>query len=174
MLKRLFAPALAATLFLGACETATTAPSTPTADQVNDDYALLMFGESGAALSGTMGTDAQSFDGRHAHPSLPEEIALTEEQKAEIQALKDAFKADHAEEIAALKAIFQSARAARLAGASREEVHAILLTGRDIARELRPDVVALWTAIWNVLTDEQKAWLLEHRARRFPPPIAEG
>jgi Spy/CpxP family protein refolding chaperone len=174
MLKRLFAPALAATMFLGACGTATTDLTGPSADQVNDDYALLMFGESGAALSGTMGTDAQSFDGRHAHPSLPEELALTEEQKAAIQALKDAFKAAHAEEISALKAIFESARAARIAGASREEVHAILLTGRDIARELRPDVVALWTAIWDVLTDEQKAWLLEHRARRFPPPIAEG
>jgi hypothetical protein len=45
MLKRLFAPALAATLFLGACDTATTDPSASTADQVNDDYALMMFGE---------------------------------------------------------------------------------------------------------------------------------
>lgn len=174
MLKRLFAPALAATLFLGACDTATTDPSASTADQVNDDYALMMFGESGAALAGTMGTDAQSFDGRHAHPSLPEELALTEEQKAAIQALRDAFKEEHAEEIAALKAIFESARAARIAGASREEVHAILLTARPIARELRPDVVALWTAIWDVLTEEQQAWLIEHRPRRFPPPIAEG
>jgi hypothetical protein len=170
MIRRLFVPALAATLLLGACDDATTAP---TAAEVNDDYALMMFGESGAALEGTMGTDAQHFDGRHGHPSLPEELALTEEQKAEIQALKDAFKEAHAEEIAALKAIFEAARAARIAGASREEIRAILLTARPIALELRPDVVALWTAIWDVLTEEQQAWLIEHRPRRFPPPISE-
>jgi Spy/CpxP family protein refolding chaperone len=171
MRRRLFIPALAATLVLGACDDATTAP---TAAEVNQDYALQMFGEAGAALEGTMGSDARHFDGRHAHPSLPEELALTEEQKAEIQALREAFKAEHAEEIAAMKAIFESARAARIAGASREEIRAILLTARPIARELRPDVLALWNAIWGVLTEEQQAWLIEHRPRRFPPPIAEG
>jgi hypothetical protein len=172
MLRKILAPALAATLVLGACDDATTGPAT--ASELNDDYALMMFGESGSALEGTMGPVAgpRPFDGRSGHPPLPEELALTDEQKAEIAALKAAFAETHDEEIAALKAIFEAARAARNAGASREEVFAILITGRDIARELRPDVLALWAAIWDVLTEEQKAWLREHRPARFPRPIS--
>jgi Spy/CpxP family protein refolding chaperone len=170
MMRKLMVPALAATLVLGACDSG---PTEPTAT-MNDDYALLMFGESGTALENTMGPQPgpRPFDGRSGIPPLPPELALTDEQKAEILALREAFKTAHETEIAALKAIFEQARAARQAGATREEVFAILLQGREIARALRPAVWELHLAVRAVLTDEQRAWILEHRPRRFPPPIA--
>ena len=172
MLRKFIAPALAATLVLGACGDSTTGPASTA--ELSDDYALMMFGEAGSALEGTMGAAGgpRPFDGRSGHPPLPPELALTDEQKAEIAALKAAFAEEHDAEIAALKAIFEAARAAREAGATREEVYAILITGRDIARELRPAVILLWASIWDVLTEEQQAWLREHRPARFPRPIS--
>jgi hypothetical protein len=136
----------------------------------------MMFGEAGSALQGTMGPQdgPRPFDGRTCWPSLPEELQLTEEQLTAIQDLRLAFRAEHEDELEALKAVFMEARAARAAGATREEVRAILVGGKEIAMGLRLDVIDLHIAIWGVLTDEQKAWLIEHRPRRFPPPIAHG
>lgn len=172
MLRKMFIPALAATLVLAACDDATTAP---TASTMQSDYALMMFGESGSALQGTMGPQAGShpFDGRSGIPPLPPELALTEEQKAEIQALREAFRAEHETELEALKAIFLEARAARQAGATRAEVYAILVQGREIAQALRPAVWELHLDIRGVLTAEQLAWIIEHRPRRFPTPITQ-
>jgi Spy/CpxP family protein refolding chaperone len=173
MLRKLLLPTLVAALTLGACDDAATAP---TAAVMDDDYALVMFGESGSALEGTMGPQhgPRPFDGRSGIPPLPPELALTDEQKAEILALREAFRAEHEAELEALKAIFEEARAARQAGATRLEVRAILIEGRLIAQALRPAVWELHLAIRDVLTEEQKAWILEHRPRRFPPPVGDA
>ena len=63
MLRKLFTPALAAMLFLSACELSSTGPSAAT---LGEDYALAMFGETGTALEGTMGPHSgpRPFDGR--------------------------------------------------------------------------------------------------------------
>lgn len=171
MLKRLMFPALAATLTLAACDLGPTAAA-PSA-QFADDYALVMFGEPGTALEGTMGPQGgpRPFDGRTGRPALPEELKLSEEQKAEMQALREAFRAEHAEQLDALKAIFEEARAARQAGASRDEVRAILMQGREIAFSLRPAVHELHLALRAVLTDAQRAWLEANRPRRMPRPM---
>lgn len=170
MLKRLLFPALAATLVLGACDSAPTA-NEPAA--FADDYALVMFGEPGTALEGTMGpqTGPRPFDGRTGRPPLPDSLRLTEEQQAEMQALREAFRAAHKDELDALRAIFEEARAARAAGAPREEVRAILSEGRDIAIGLRIAVLELHLALRAVLTDAQRTWLDVHRPRRFPRPM---
>jgi hypothetical protein len=171
MLRRFFVPALAATLVLGACSS--DSPTEPLAEQ-EDDYALLMFGESGTALEGVFGPQDSDrpFDGRTGRRELPDSIKLTDEQKAEIAALKEAFRLEHAEEIEALKAVFEEARAAKQAGATREEIREILLEGKLIAMELRFDLVDLHEAIWDVFTDAQKRWILAHRPHRFPRPMA--
>lgn len=172
MLKRLFAPALAATIVLGACDTAPTAGG-PGSAILADDYALVMFGEPGTALEGTMGPQAgpRPFDGRTGRPPLPDSLRLSDEQKAEMQALREAFRAAHQDELDALRAIFEEARAARQAGASREQVRAILERGRPLAIALRPAVHELHLALRAVLTDAQRAWLEAHRPRRFPRPM---
>jgi Spy/CpxP family protein refolding chaperone len=168
MFRRLLLPTLAASLVLAACAESPFG-STTTA---TEDYALVMFGEYGSALEGTMGpeTGPRPFDGRSIRPVFPDSIALSDEQRAAMLELRIAFRAEHEEELDALRDIFQQARLARLEGATREEVRAILATGRPIAEALRPDVVALHEALRALLTDEQRAWLAAHRPpRRFGP-----
>jgi len=167
MLRRLLVPAFAFALFAGACADAPAGPSAA----IDDDYALLMFGEAGVALEGTLGEQHQArpFDGRSGRPHFPE---LTEEQRAKIQALRAEFRAEHAELLDALREVFLRARRAHAAGASREEIRAILMTGHEIRRELHALVHELHLAILACLTDEQRAWLREHQPRRLPLPIA--
>lgn len=163
MLKRLAVPALALALVTGACSESPTA--TLAAD---DDYALVMFGETGTALEGTMGEQpaGRPFDGRSGRRGFPEGLELTDEQRAEMHALREAFRAEHAEALDALRAIFQEAREARRNGATREEVRAILEEGRATAEALRPHVRALHEALRAVLTDAQREFLENRRHRR--------
>jgi Spy/CpxP family protein refolding chaperone len=171
MLRKIIAPAvLAVSLGLAACESSTA----PTQQAAAEDYALVMFGEAGSSLEGTMGAPparGTPFDGRSYRRPFPDSIALSEEQKAEIAALREAFHTAHATELEALKAIFEEAKAAREAGATREEVRAILADGRPIAIALRVDLVDLHYAIWNVFTPAQKAWIVSHRPRRMGAPM---
>jgi len=168
MLRRLVVPTLAAALVLTACDQSPT--SVPAA--VQNDYALLMFGEAGSSLEGSMGAQhpARPFDGRSGRSlALPTELALTAAQRAEIEALRTAFRTEHATALDAMKAIFEEARAAREGGATREEVRAILITARPIGLALREDVWALHEAIRAVLTAEQLAWIQAHRPRMDRP-----
>lgn len=173
MLRRMMIPAVAAMLALTACQMEPTNPGGSTL--LADDYALAMFGEAGTALEGTMGPQGgmHPFDGRSGRPELPEALRLTEEQRAEMLALREAFRAEHADELEALRAIFQEARIARQSGATRAEVHAILVQGRPIAQALRPAVFELHQALRAVLTDAQRAWLEANRPRRFPRPMTQ-
>ena len=177
MLRKLLLPALAASLVLSACDQSPTEPAAEAAAEAAEDYALVMFGEAGAALEGTMGTapTTGAFDGATAFHQLPDRIALSPEQIAAIRALREAFRTEHQTEISALRAIFQEARAAHAGGATREEVRAILMQGRAIALALRPAVIELHLAVWDLLTDAQRMWLrLHHRMHGMPRPIAEG
>lgn len=167
MLRRLLFPTLAATLVLAACSESPLGPTVAT-----EDYALVMFGEYGSALEGTMGTEAapQTFDGRSIRPQFPDSIALTAEQRAAMLTLRQAFRAEHESELNALRAIFLEARIARNSGATREAIRAILDEARPIAQALRPDVITLHEALRAVLTDAQRAWIAANRPpRRFGP-----
>lgn len=166
--KRLMIPALAATVALTACELT---PTGPASAQLNDDYSLVIFGDAGAALEGTMGPQdgPRPFDGRSLRQPLPDSLALSTTQVAAITALREAFKTEHAADLAALKDIFAEARAARQDGATQEEVRAILAEGRPIHEALRPDVIALHEAIRAVFTDAQRAWLAANRPLRPRP-----
>lgn len=163
MLKRLMLPTLAAALLVGACAESPTA-----AADTADDFALVVFGEAGTALEGTMGEQPahRPFDGRSGRRGFPPGLELSDEQIAEMRALREAFRAEHAETLDALREVFQQARAARVAGASREEVRAILEQGRPLIETLRPHVRALHDALRAVLTDAQREWLENQRRRR--------
>lgn len=171
MFRPLAIALLVGTLGVTACDLLPTATNTAPAE----DYALVMFGEQGSSLTGTMGTQPRNHpvDGRSGARTLPPELALTEAQKAEIKGLRDAFAAENATALAALKAIFDEARAARQGGGTRADVFAILLKGRPIAEALRPAVRALHEKIWNVHTAEQKAWITANRPK-MPPPLGTG
>lgn len=171
MLRKFIAPALAVTLVLAACDQGSTAPA---ATEVDNDYALVMFGEVGSSLEGTMGTQPARgpFDGRSFRREFPDSIKLSPTQIEAIAALRAAFRTAHAVQLDSLKAIFQAARAAKEAGATREEIQAILVTGRPIGLALRVDLVDLHYAVWQVFTPAQKAWIVAHRPRRMPTPMA--
>lgn len=168
MFRRLLFPTLAASAVLAACAESPLGTSSP----LSEDYALVMFGEYGSALDGTMGAQSgpRHFDGRTMRPAFPDSIALSAEQRAQMLALRQAFRAEHQEALDDLRAIFQAARAARADGATREEVRAILVTARPIVEALRPDVIALHTALRALLTDAQRAWIAANRPpRHFGP-----
>ncbi|MFN7192200.1 MAG: ion transporter, partial [Rhodospirillales bacterium] len=65
------------------------------------------------------------------------------------------------------KAIFDEAKAARQAGKTRDEVHAILATARPIRDALKPAVEALHTAIRAVFTLEIALRIFAHGLRFF-------
>jgi Spy/CpxP family protein refolding chaperone len=81
---------------------------------------------------------------------------LTDEQVAEIRALKQAFVEAVADELAAIKAAHQEARAAKQAGASAEEIRAILASVKDELEAVRQAEARLMSAILDVLTPEQR------------------
>jgi Spy/CpxP family protein refolding chaperone len=82
---------------------------------------------------------------------------LTEEQIAKIRALKEAFQEAIADEMAAIKAAHQEAREAHQAGASAEEIRAILASVKDEMEAVRQAEQRLMDAILDVLTPEQRA-----------------
>lgn len=100
---------------------------------------------------------------------LPDSLALSTEQKAAIQKLKDAFETANAADIARLKAIETEAKAARAAGKSRAEVRAILEKAIPIRTKLESAFEALRTAIWAIYTPAQKAWLEANRPKQCGP-----
>ena len=100
---------------------------------------------------------------------LPPELALSAEQKAAIASLHEAFKLATASDVAALRALEAEARAAKQAGKSRDEIHAILARGAPILAHLGEAFAALQAAIWQIYTPEQRAWIEAHRPRPCGP-----
>jgi hypothetical protein len=109
---------------------------------------------------------------------LPESLKLTEEQKAAILALHQAFLEDHADEIAALRELERQLRELRKNGGSFEQARPLLLQARAILTGLADDFAELQEAIWAIYTPEQKAWILLHRPRICgpdgPPRLTEA
>jgi len=83
--------------------------------------------------------------------------ALTDAQKAQIEALEKSFREDNKADLDAMRAIMEEARAAIQAGKSREEVAAIIARGATIARRLAEARSELRQDIAAVLTPEQRA-----------------
>jgi Spy/CpxP family protein refolding chaperone len=84
---------------------------------------------------------------------------LTDEQIAKIRALKQAFTEAVADELAAIKAAHQEARAAKQAGATAEEIRAILDSVKDEMAAIRQAEARLQDAIQDVLTpDQRRRW----------------
>jgi Spy/CpxP family protein refolding chaperone len=89
---------------------------------------------------------------------------LTEEQIAQIRALKQAFAEAIADELAAIKAAHEAARAAKQAGASAEEIRAILASVHDEMKAVREAEQRLEAAILEILTPDQRSrWCIVRR-----------
>ena len=135
---------------LAACSTDSTAPATtePLDDTTID--LVQQFDATGAAA-----VDRAGIGGSE----LPENLKLTAEQKARIQALHEAFQADNAASLAALKTIEHELRAALTARKDRAAIAAILAKAMPIVARLSAALASLQRDIWNVYTAEQQAWI---------------
>jgi Spy/CpxP family protein refolding chaperone len=155
-----------AALSLAACSNDTTSPA-------NSDLTITDAGAFGTALTLAGGYDADTYENRLVN-ALPDNLELTDEQKAKIKSLVDAFQQSTKADRDALNAILREAHQAVEAKKTRAEVESILSKGADIRRRLATAEAKLKSDIDAVLTAEQKAWIASHsprgcRADRFPP-----
>jgi Spy/CpxP family protein refolding chaperone len=153
---------LLSALAVAACSNDSTAPDP---DLNPTDIAIGAFG---TALTTTGAYDADLYQLRLAN-GLPDELKLTDAQKAQIKSLVDAYLAATRADRQALTAIIQEAIEAIKANKSREEVRAIIARGAPIHDRLVAAEAALKAAIDAVLTPEQRAWLAAHRPQRCDP-----
>jgi Spy/CpxP family protein refolding chaperone len=90
-------------------------------------------------------------------PFACRELRLTDAQKTQITALIAAFQTENQADLDLVKTAFEAARAAHQAGATRQEVAAILQTAKPAIERLRAARIELNEAIRAVLTAEQLA-----------------
>ena len=109
---------------------------------------------------------------------LPDSLQLTADQKAQIEALHDAFRIATQADMDALRAIEAEARAARKADKSREEVRAILARAGPILDRLHIAFAKLQADILAIYTPAQRAWIIAHRPLLCgpdgPPALTEA
>jgi Spy/CpxP family protein refolding chaperone len=157
------------TLFLAVLTILATACSdavAPEPDPALDEAALLGF-------FGSLVSDPGSHYLGHLH-RLPHALALTEAQRAQIQALLEQFAASTEADREALAKIGREAREAARTGKSREEVRAILARGATVRERLHAAEAKLRADVAQVLTAEQRAWLDgQERGRCTPVPLSE-
>ena len=155
-----------AALSLAACSGESTAPDSL-------DTSLLGAGAFGTALTTTGGYDAGVYNDRLVN-ALPDSLKLTDEQRAKIKALTEAFLAATKSDREALNGILREAKQAIEAKKPRSEVEAILKRGFEIRLRLAAAEAKLKAAIHAVSTAEQREWIRTHqptscKADRFPP-----
>ncbi len=173
----------ASAMAIAACENAPTTPDTLQASFDQMDPVVVTFSATQGLPGGPFGVrDGAPFmagmafagapssakDGRGPGAAFPDSLKLTDSQKSAIQALTAAFVAANAADLAEMRAAHKAAHDARKAGATREEVKAILDAAKPTAERVRAAADALRTAIRAVLTDAQRAWLDAHRPDRPP------
>jgi Spy/CpxP family protein refolding chaperone len=154
---------LALSVGLAACGEDTTAP---TDFSVTDELADLSYSDINASNPLNPGMPPIWH--------LPPDLALSSAQEAQIRALIEQFRAATRAEHEALGAIVREARAAALAGKSRDEIRAILQQGEPIRQRLAAAEATLRGGIMAVLTPAQKAWLESHRPRGCTPELSEA
>ncbi len=153
-----------AAVAIAACSADATAP---------DADLALDAGLFGTALTQTGAYDARLYQDRLFN-ALPDEIALSADQRAKIRAFVDEFIESTKLDREALVDILQEAREAARAGKSRAEIRQILEKGSALGERLHDAEKELVANIRSVLTPQQKAWLASHRpercdASKFPP-----
>ena len=144
-------------LVLAACPSSDMAMSAGTIDGVS---VVPEYANSSASVFDAAGVGGAKF---------PDGLNLTTEQKAAIGALHDAFRTATAADVALLRAIEAEARAAKQAGKSNDEIHAILGRAAPIRARMDAAFAALQIAVNALYTAEQRAWIAAHQPRPCGP-----
>ncbi|MBI1808680.1 MAG: Spy/CpxP family protein refolding chaperone [Gemmatimonadetes bacterium] len=162
-------PLVAALLFAASCERQPTQVADDVASIDSIDPALLTFnstynlpdgpfvGETmvGMGMSGTTMSAA----------AFPDSLKLTAAQKAAIKALRDAFAIERKADIATLQTLHAAAKAAYAAGKRGADLKPYIDAAKAERDIMRAALDALHTAIWNVLTPAQQAWVSAHKPK---------
>jgi Spy/CpxP family protein refolding chaperone len=103
---------------------------------------------------------------------LPENVQLTDAQRAQIKMLMTNFRAAHESDFSVLRTSMQQMRAAHATGQrlSPDQRRALFQQTSPARQRLSVAQRALTAQIQNVLTTDQKAWLAAHR----PTPCANA
>lgn len=156
----------AAALAITACSSEPTSP----AIDIGENMA-------GSELTLAGGYEADLYQDRLAN-ALPDDIKLSEEQRAQIRALVTAFQQATRADREELAGILRDAREAVRAGKSRDEIQSILRTAAPIRERLIAAERKLKADIGAVLTPEQRAWIASHSPRNCRPgdfpPLSEA
>lgn len=164
-MRRLFV-LTAAVLTITACS------SEPTSPPVDIDN-----GMAGSELTLAGGYEANIYQDRLAN-ALPDNIKLSDEQRAQIRSLVTAFQEATRADREALAEILRDAREAVRAGKSRDEIQSILKTAAPIRDRLIAAERKLKADIDAVLTPEQREWIASHSPRNCRPgdfpPLSEA
>ncbi len=116
-----------------------------------------------AAPRGRGGRDGRGMRG--CPPFFPDSLALSAAQSQQIVALRAAFHQQNAPAFAQLKAISDSARAAMNAGATRDQMRAIMEQAKPINESLRAGNKQVQGQVEALLSPGQLAWM-----KAFRPP----
>lgn len=135
---------------LAACSTESTAPRASESLDITSVDLVQQFDATGAAAMDRAGIGGSE---------LPDNLKLSAEQKARIQALHDAFTASNAADLASLKKIEGDLKAAMSAGKDRAAIAAILARAEPIRVRLSAAFARLQRDVWSAYTAEQQAWI---------------
>ena len=111
------------------------------------------FGRRGFGMAGAL------FGARR----LPDNLKLTDAQRAQIKSLMTSFRAAHQPELAAMQSAMKEARAARLSGATPDQRRALFAKTAPQRQQLMAANKQLYAQIQQVLTPDQRTWLASHR-----------
>ncbi len=98
-------------------------------------------------------------------PFFPDSLALSPTQSQQIVALRATFRQQNAPAFTQLRAISDSARAAMNAGATRDQMRAIMEQAKPINESLRAGSQQVQSQVEALLTPGQLAWM-----KAFHPP----
>jgi Spy/CpxP family protein refolding chaperone len=102
----------------------------------------------------------------HGPEKMMRGLDLTDEQKSAIEKLHEDFKAEHADEFAAMETLHEKMRALKESGADRDDFTALREEKKALHENMRADHEALRARMMEILTDEQKAKLAEKKEGR--------
>lgn len=106
------------------------------------------------------------FGGLFALRRLPDDLALTSDQKTQIRALLDSWHEANQADLQKVRATMEQVRSARRQGGAAADAKSLFQDLKPIRERLRTAGAELKTQVDGVLSDQQKSWLAENTPKR--------
>jgi Spy/CpxP family protein refolding chaperone len=93
---------------------------------------------------------------------LPDNLKLSDSQRAQIKSLVSSFRTGHRDDLKSLAASMKQVRAARLAGQTTDQRRALFAQTAPARQRLIAAGKQLTIDVQQVLTADQRSWLASH------------